>query len=161
MDKVMEEYEDIFSSLTEVRLHCQDNNFIDLTTDAPSPDVAIPPATTHTKATHVLSEVDKETKITKRIQHVRPQVNDIFEKSNTQFHRIYLISWRISTQWGPLLPKEGGMIQVDIGGHPPIPFGPAPLILVAFHSQHNLLFLTGFLGPPLLESFWGLNDLGG
>jgi hypothetical protein len=25
------------------------------------------------------------------------------------------------TQWGPLLPKGGGLIQVDIGGHPPIP----------------------------------------
>ena len=24
-------------------------------------------------------------------------------------------------QWGPLLPKGGGMIQMDIGGHPPIP----------------------------------------
>jgi hypothetical protein len=24
-------------------------------------------------------------------------------------------------QWGPLLPKGEGMIQMDIGGHPPIP----------------------------------------
>ena len=47
-------------------------------------------------------------------------------------------------QWGPFLPKEGVMIQVDIGGHPPIPFGPAPSILAAFHIQHNLLFLAGF-----------------
>jgi hypothetical protein len=22
-------------------------------------------------------------------------------------------------QWGPLLPKEGVLVQVDIGGHPP------------------------------------------
>ena len=36
------------------------------------------------------------------------------------------------------------MIQVDIGGHPPIPFGPAPSILADFHIQHNLLFLAGF-----------------
>ena len=36
------------------------------------------------------------------------------------------------------------MIQVDTGGHPPIPFEPAPSILVAFHFQHNLLFLAGF-----------------
>ena len=36
------------------------------------------------------------------------------------------------------------VIQVDIGGHPPIPFGPAPSILAAFHIQHNLLFLVGF-----------------
>jgi hypothetical protein len=24
-------------------------------------------------------------------------------------------------QWRPLLPKEGGLIQMDIGGHPPFP----------------------------------------
>jgi hypothetical protein len=36
-------------------------------------------------------------------------------------------------QWGPLLPKGGGMIQVDIGGHPPIPLGPTPLFLLVFH----------------------------
>ena len=36
------------------------------------------------------------------------------------------------------------MIQVDIGGHPPIPFGPAPSILAAFHIEHNLLFLASF-----------------
>ena len=47
-------------------------------------------------------------------------------------------------QWGPLLPKEGGMIQVDIGGHPPIPFGPTPSIVANFHIQHHLLFLAGF-----------------
>ena len=47
-------------------------------------------------------------------------------------------------QWGPLILKEGGMIQVDFGRHPPIPFGPTPSILATFHFQHNLLFLTGF-----------------
>ena len=35
-------------------------------------------------------------------------------------------------QWEPLLPKEGGMIQVDIGGHPPIPLGSPPLFLFSF-----------------------------
>ena len=33
---------------------------------------------------------------------------------------------------GPLLPKGGGMIQEDIGGHPPIPLGPPPLFLSVF-----------------------------
>ena len=36
------------------------------------------------------------------------------------------------------------MIQVDIDGHPTIPFGPAPSILAAFRIHHNLLFLAGF-----------------
>ena len=67
MDKVMEEYEDIFSSLTKVPLHCQEKHSIDLNPHATLPDVAIPPANTHTESTHVLSEADKETKITKCI----------------------------------------------------------------------------------------------
>ena len=36
------------------------------------------------------------------------------------------------------------MIKVDIGGHPPIPFGPALSILSVFQFQHNLLFLAFF-----------------
>ena len=48
------------------------------------------------------------------------------------------------TERRPLLPKEGGMIQVDIDGHPPIPFGPTPSILATFHIHHHLPFLAGF-----------------
>ena len=39
MEKFMEEYEDIFSSLTEVPLHCQDKESIDMTPKAPPPNV--------------------------------------------------------------------------------------------------------------------------
>ena len=67
MEKIMEEYEDIFSSLTEVPLHCQDKYSIDMTPNTLPPDVTIPPANTHTESTHVLSEADKETKFTKCI----------------------------------------------------------------------------------------------
>ena len=42
------------------------------------------------------------------------------------------------------------MIQVDIGGHPPIPFEPPPSILSVFQFWHNLL---------LLAIFWVLNSL--
>jgi hypothetical protein len=38
-----------------------------------------------------------------------------------------------STQWRSLLPKGGGLIQVDIGGHPPIP-NSNWLILTIFSS---------------------------
>jgi hypothetical protein len=56
-----------------------------------------------------------------------------------------------STQWRPLLPKEGVLIQVDIGGHSPFPTG----------SKHfsdnfgNLLFLAGF---NFQGHFEGLNQ---
>jgi hypothetical protein len=42
-----------------------------------------------------------------------------------------------STQWRPFIPKEGGLIQVDICGHPPIPTG-------SKQSSSNLLFLAIF-----------------
>ena len=48
------------------------------------------------------------------------------------------------------------MIQVDIGGHPPILFGPAPSILAAFHIQHNLLFLAVFQVLHSRSHFGGL-----
>jgi len=74
----------------------------------------------------------------------------------TQISKNFLISERNSTQWGPLLPKGGGMIQVDVGGHPLIAFGPPQLSLSTFqftYLQHNLLFLVVFSGPELPEPF--------
>ena len=53
MEKFMEKYKDIFSSLTEVPLQCQDKHSIDLTPDVLSPDAAINPANTHTESKHV------------------------------------------------------------------------------------------------------------
>ena len=63
---------------------------------------------------------------------------------------MFLISWRNSTQWGPLLLKGGGMIQVDIGGHPPIPLGAPPFSLSVF-SQ--LTIFSSFSCPNLPEPF--------
>jgi hypothetical protein len=45
-----------------------------------------------------------------------------------------------STQWRPFLPKEGGLIQVDIGGHPPSPTGTKHVS----SNFGNLLFLAVF-----------------
>jgi hypothetical protein len=57
-------------------------------------------------------------------------------------------------QWGPLLPKEGGLIQVDIGGHPPFPTGSKQF------SGHfgNLLFLAVFRVLNFWSRFEALND---
>jgi hypothetical protein len=58
-------------------------------------------------------------------------------------------------QWRPLLPKEGGLIQVDISGHPPFPTG----------SKHfsgnfgNLLFLAVFRVLNFQSRFEALNDV--
>jgi hypothetical protein len=56
-------------------------------------------------------------------------------------------------QWGPLLPKGGGMIQVDIGGHPPIPL-----------AQNMVFHLGSFFSTVFrVLNFWGrfeaLNDV--
>ena len=55
-------------------------------------------------------------------------------------------------QWRPLLPEEGELIEVDIGGHPLSPTGPNHV----FGNFDNLLFLAVF-------NFWGhfeaLNDV--
>jgi hypothetical protein len=58
-------------------------------------------------------------------------------------------------QWGPLLPKEGGLIQVDIGGHPPFPTGSKQF------SGHfgNLLFLAVFWVLNFWSRFEALNDI--
>jgi hypothetical protein len=45
------------------------------------------------------------------------------------------------------------LIQVDIGGHPPIPLEPPPFLLSVFQFFHSLLFLAVFSGPELPGPF--------
>ena len=50
------------------------------------------------------------------------------------------------------------MIQVDVGGHPPIPFGPPQLSLSAFSVSlivAQLTIFSSFSGPKLPKPFWG------
>ena len=60
-------------------------------------------------------------------------------------------------------PKQYGptrtMIQVDIGGHPPIPLGPPPFSISAFQFWHNLLFLAVFRVSNFRSRFEALNDV--
>jgi hypothetical protein len=51
------------------------------------------------------------------------------------------------------------VIQVDIGGHPPIPLGPPPFLFSIFQFSHSLLFLAVFSGPELSGHFEALNDV--
>jgi hypothetical protein len=57
-----------------------------------------------------------------------------------RFNKCFSLSPENSTQWRPLLPKEGGLIQVDIGGHPPFPTGSKQFS----GNFGNLLFLAVF-----------------
>ena len=57
---------------------------------------------------------------------------------------------RDSTQWRPLLLKGGGLIQMEIGGHPPIPLAQNNCPFWQFPSY----LFYGFLGPKLSRSFW-------
>ena len=51
------------------------------------------------------------------------------------------------------------MIQVDIGGHPPIPFEPPYSFLSIFKLQQNLLFLAVFRVLNFRSRFEALNDV--
>jgi hypothetical protein len=48
---------------------------------------------------------------------------------------------------------------VDIGGHPPIPLGPPPLLLSVFQFPHSLLFLAVFRVLNFRSRFEALNDV--
>ena len=67
-----------------------------------------------------------------------------------KFNKSFLVWCRNLTQWRSFLPKGGGMIQVDISGHPPIPLAQRPISILAFFPS--------FLCFKLLGSFWGLKQ---
>ena len=48
---------------------------------------------------------------------------------------------------------------MNIGGHPPIPLGPPPLLLSVFQFLHSLLFLAVFRVPNFWSRFEALNKV--
>jgi hypothetical protein len=47
-----------------------------------------------------------------------------------KLNKNFPIWWGKSRQWRPFLPKEGGLIQVDIDGHPPLPIGSQSIFIL-------------------------------
>jgi hypothetical protein len=99
------------------------------------------------------TQSSKIARLVKKVQTFQPQVRDRFPQTKQRdfssktsssprcrFNKCFSFSPGNSTQWRPLLPKEGGLIQVDIGGHPPFPNGSKQL----YGHFGNLLFLAGF-----------------
>jgi hypothetical protein len=104
-------------------------------------------------------------RLVKKVQPFQPQVCDDLQQTKQRdgsnkasnsprfrFSNRFPLSPGNSTQWRPLLPKEGGLIQVDIGGHPPSPTGPKHVS----GNFGNLLFLAVF---NFSGHFEALNDV--
>jgi hypothetical protein len=53
-------------------------------------------------------------------------------------------------QWRPLLPKDGLLIHMDIGGHPPFPIGSKQFSC----NFGDLLFLAIFTSKAVLTMFF-------
>jgi hypothetical protein len=68
-----------------------------------------------------------------------------------RFSKRFPLSPGKSTQWSPFLPKEGGLIQVNTSGYPPIP-------TFSKQSSKNLLFLAVFRFLNFWGHFEGLNE---
>jgi hypothetical protein len=98
----------------------------------------------YTSSSHVaqLVEQPQPQKVHDRL--LQTEQRDVSSKTSSsprcRFNKRFSFSPGNSMQWRPFLPKEGGLIQVDIGGHPPFPTGSKQL----FGNFGNLLFLAGF-----------------
>jgi hypothetical protein len=71
--------------------------------------------------------------------------NKACNSQSFRFKKFFLLFPGHSRQWRPLILKGGGLIQVDIGGHPPVPIGSSCHILV----QHVLLYFFVIMGSTL------------
>ena len=97
------------------------------------------------------------------IQQLQPS-RDVKERNPIHFSKcrtrrstqqIVLDMIRDSTQWRTLHPKEGGLLQMDIGDHPPIPLAQNNCPLWQFPSY----FSTVFRVPNFRICFEALNDV--
>jgi hypothetical protein len=107
-------------------------------------------------------------RLVKKVQPFQPQVHDNLQQTKQRdvsskasnsprfrFNNRFPLSPGNSTQWRPLLPKEGGLIQVDISGHPPFPTGSKQFS----GNFGNLLFLAVFRVLNFRSRFEALNDV--
>jgi hypothetical protein len=89
--------------------------------------------------------------LVKKVQPLQHQAATTFHKpSNSprfKFNKCFPISHENSTQWIPLIPKEGGLIEMDIGGHPPIPLAQ----ITIFHFGIFLQFLESQTSEVVLR----------
>jgi hypothetical protein len=95
-----------------------------------------------TSSSHVAQLVEKPQPQQVRDRLPQTEQHDVSSKASNsprcRFSKCFSLSPENSMQWRPFIPKEGGLIQVDISGHPPFPTG----------SKHfsgnfgNLLFLA-------------------
>jgi hypothetical protein len=80
-----------------------------------------------TPSSHVARIVEKPQPQQVRDRLPQTEQCDVYNKASSsprcRFSKRFSLSPRNSMQWIPLLPKEGGFIQVDIGGHPPFSAG--------------------------------------
>ena len=72
-----------------------------------------------------------------------PKKCNLFTSANVapgdQLNTVRDMIWD-SMQWRPMLPKKGGLIQIDIGGQPPIPLAKNNFPLWQFPSYFSTVF---------------------
>jgi hypothetical protein len=106
-----------------------------------------------TSSSHVSQLVEQPQPQQVRDRFPQTEQHDVSSKISSsprcRFKKCFSLSPGISKQWIPFLPKEGGLIQVDIDGHPPFSNGSKQLS----GNFGNLLFLAVFSGPQLLGPF--------
>jgi hypothetical protein len=98
----------------------------------------------YTPFSHVSQLIEQPQPQQVRDRFPQTEQRDISSKTSSsprcRFNKRFFFSPENSTQWRPLILKEGGLIQVDIGGHPSFPTGSKQLS----SNFGNLLFLVGF-----------------
>jgi hypothetical protein len=121
---IVEEYQDVLAAPMGVPPHCPVKQVYNRNLHT------LHVASSTTESSH--TQVDHETILVEQIQPLQQMVYDnlqqakqdkFFSKASNRprfrFSKSLPISQGNLTQWGPLLPKGGGMIHIDLGGHPP------------------------------------------
>jgi hypothetical protein len=122
--KIVKESQDVLVAPTRVPPHCPVKQGYNRTLHT------LHVASSPIESSH--NQVDHATGLVEQIQPLQQQVHDSLQQAKHDnffgkarsaptfgFSRGIPISNENLTQWGPLLSKGGGTMQMDLGGHPP------------------------------------------
>jgi hypothetical protein len=146
INKIVEEHQDILTAPTGVPPHCpvkqSYNKSLHTLHVASSPTES-----SHTQEDHAAILVEWIQPLQQQVHNNLQQAkqDNFFSKaSNSPRFRFNKSFPGNLTQWRPFLPKGGRMIQVEIGGHPPIPL-----------AQNRGFHLGSFSTSFRVLNFWG------
>ena len=137
INNIVEEHKDILASPIRMLPRFPIKQRYNISLHTPH-DASSPMEYSHTQVDNATISIEHIKPLKQQVHNSLQQAkrDSFFSKARSSLRFRFNKSFpRTLTQWGPLIPKGGWLIQVDISGHPPIPLAQRTVSMLAIFLQ--------------------------